>query len=103
MDELNLDIISPLQNVIFIQHLFTVQWQYFQFSKLKSNLPHGWLLQVMDFAKNRTTLYEGEIKAAFYAPGQISMHPVVSYYNTAEGSSSKSLLYVTFRHKRSFK
>lgn len=39
----------------------------------------------MDFAKNRGINYQEEIKAAFYANSQITMHPIVNYYQKGDG------------------
>lgn len=39
----------------------------------------------MDFAKNRGINYQEEIKAAFYANSQITMHPIVNYYQNGDG------------------
>jgi hypothetical protein len=74
------DVMKPVQGTSFFQHLHTAKWQSKQFEKLRNNLPKGCILQVMDFAKNRTVVYQDEIKSAFYTQNQISMHPVVTYY-----------------------
>ncbi|XP_050388651.1 uncharacterized protein LOC126820602 [Patella vulgata] len=92
MKELVEDVLSPIKNNTFIQHLFTAHWQYFQFACLRDSLPKGWILQVMDFAKNRSTFYENEIKGAFYSPSQITMHPVVTFYNSAAGTVRHSVI-----------
>jgi hypothetical protein len=49
-------------------------------TKIKENLPHKWVIQVMDFAKNRGVSYQEEAKAAFFSNSQITMHPIVNYY-----------------------
>lgn len=46
------DIKSPAQGYNFFQHLLTAQWQSKQFYKMKSNLPSGSVLQVLDFEKS---------------------------------------------------
>lgn len=79
------DILNPAQGTTFFKHLHTAQWQQTQFSLIKDNLPENWILQVMDFAKNRGINYQEEIKAAFYANSQITMHPIVNYYQNGDG------------------
>ena len=85
LDELETDVIRPIINASFIQHLHNAHWQYRQFLALKETLPPGWILQVFDFAKNRSTFYEEEIKGAFFTPRQITMHPIVAYYRRSKG------------------
>ena len=85
LDELVEDVLHPQKNLSFVQHLNTALWQYQQAKSLKCSLPPGWIMQIMDFAKNRTCKYEGEIKGAFYAPHQFTMHPIVSYFPTKAG------------------
>lgn len=79
------DILHPAQGTTFFKHLHTAQWQQTQFSLIKDNLPENWILQVMDFAKNRGINYQEEIKAAFFANSQITMHPIVNYYQKGDG------------------
>ena len=71
------DITHRTQGTNFLQHMHTAYWQYKQ---CKETLKPGQLLQVIDFAKNRSTFYDDEIKGAFYSPISITMHPVVSFY-----------------------
>ena len=85
LDELLSDLQEPVKGVSFFQHLFTAKWQQREFLNIKQHLPDNWILQVMDFAKNRQTKYNDEIKAAFYSPDQITIHPVVTYYNSDAG------------------
>ena len=47
---------------------------------IKENLPEGWALLVLDFAKNRLVHYQDEIKSAYFGQQQITMHPTVVYY-----------------------
>jgi len=39
----------------------------------------------MDFAKNREIKYQDEIKGAFYTAGQITMHPIITFYKADTG------------------
>ena len=70
---------NPAQGTTFTKHIHTAQEQE-QFSLVKENLPHKWVIQVMDFAKNRGVSYQEEVKAAFFSNSQITIHPIVNYY-----------------------
>lgn len=89
------DILHPAQGTTFFKHLHTAQWQQTQFSLIKDNLPENWILQVMDFAKNRGINYQEEIKAAFFANSQITMHPIVNYYQKGSRWPGQRCLYYT--------
>lgn len=60
------DILKPSKGTTFIKHFHIAQWQLDQYSFIKENLPQNWVLQVMDFAKNRSINYQEEVKAAFF-------------------------------------
>ncbi|KAJ8049262.1 hypothetical protein HOLleu_01941 [Holothuria leucospilota] len=60
--------------------------KYYQYNKLKNNLPHGWILMVMDFAQNRKVYFQDEIKSARFAQRQITMHPIVVYRKGDNGN-----------------
>ncbi|WAR23449.1 LOW QUALITY PROTEIN: hypothetical protein MAR_037118 [Mya arenaria] len=79
------DIKKPAQGYSFFQHIFTAKWQNLQFRNIKANIPAGSILQVMDFAKNREIKYQSEIKGAFYTARQVTMHPVVTYFQSDVG------------------
>lgn len=57
-------------------HLFDASWQYRQFANLKSNLPDGNMLSVMDF----TVRQQDECRSAHWFAQQVTIHPVVCYY-----------------------
>lgn len=86
MAELIKDIECPVQGVTFVEHVFVASWQYYQYNKLKNNLPHGWILMVMDFAQNRKVYFQDEIKSAHFAQRQITMHPIVVYRKGDNGN-----------------
>ena len=75
------DILKPSKGTTFIKHFHIAQWQLDQYSFIKENLPQNWVLQVMDFAKNRSINYQEEVKAAFFSNSQITLHPIVNYYH----------------------
>lgn len=85
----NEDILKPSQGTTFLRHIHTANWQNMQFSNIKNNLPDGWILQVMDFAKNRDIMYQDEIKAAFFTNQQVTLHPIVTYYRGENSSLVK--------------
>lgn len=85
LEEFVTDITKPAQGTNFFLHIHTAFWQNEQFSFLKRNLPEAWTLKVMDFAKNRGIKYQDEIKSVFYSNEQVTLHPVITYYNGEEG------------------
>ncbi|XP_060573349.1 LOW QUALITY PROTEIN: uncharacterized protein LOC132731228 [Ruditapes philippinarum] len=89
------DIKKPAQGYTFFQHFFTAQWQNKQFKQIKANLPAGSVLQVMDFAKNRQIKYQSEIKGAFFTARQVTMHPVVTYFQSDVGLVRNSSIIIS--------
>lgn len=89
------DIIKPAQGTTFFKHLHNAQWQNKQFSTLKNTLPQNWTLQIMDFAKNRGVFYQNEIKSAFFSPEQITMHPIVTYFQSEVGLVRDSAIIIS--------
>lgn len=67
-------------------HLFDASWQYRQFANLKSNLPNGNMLCVMDFAENFTVRQQDECQSAHWFAQQVTIHPIVCYYHQEEQS-----------------
>ena len=66
VNDLVQDVVRPMQGITIMEHMFVAAWQSEQFQELKNNLPTGWVLLLMDFAKNRTVHYQDEIKSAFF-------------------------------------
>lgn len=62
-------------------HLFDASWQYRQFASLKSNLPNGNMLSVMDF----TVRQQDECRSAHWF-AQVTINPVVCYYHQEDKS-----------------
>ena len=60
--ELCADVNKPCQRSTFMEHMFIASWQASQFQELKENLPNGWALLVMDFAKIDSQLSLGNSK-----------------------------------------
>ena len=81
LEELVEDLEKPVKNTTFVQHLFVAHWQYHQHRQLKENLKTGEVMLVMDFAENRSSKYQDEIKSAHYSKRQITLHPVVAFYH----------------------
>ena len=60
------------------------------------NLPDGWAVCVMDFAKNRQIWYQDEIKEAHWSKKQVSMHPTVIYYKSSDNPQPLRLVITHF-------
>ena len=67
----------------FSMHIFLATWQYKQFSNLKEKVPDDLVVCVMDFAENFTTKYQDECQSAHWCYDQITIHPIICYYNGA--------------------
>ena len=75
-------------------HLFLKNWQQEQFSKLTSGrVPEGWCIMVLDFAENYTCKTQDEVQAAHWTQEQVTVHPIISYYNCHNPSCQKSQSY----------
>ena len=88
MVEFGEDMVSPTKQSTLFEHLFVTHWQFHMYSMIKNNLLAGHILQVIDFAKNRSTLYESEVKSSFFNPTQITMHSIITFYNSSAGLDS---------------
>ena len=78
------DVLTELKEEInnMSQHLFFKTWQQRQFSSLTSSkLPEGWCVMVLDFAENYTAKAQDEIQAAHWTQEQVTVHPIICYYN----------------------
>ena len=95
LDEFVKDVSQPSQGMTFKKHLFNAHWQYMQYQSIKKNLPQECILQVIDFAKNRTITYQDEIKSAFFGARQVTVHPVVSYYHGKQDIVRDSTLFLS--------
>ena len=63
------------------KHLFNAKCQYDQFVKVSENPPNNWVIMCMDFAENFTASFQDEIQSAHWNHNQITLHPIVCYYN----------------------
>lgn len=70
----------------FLQHLHTAHRQNHQFGALKDQLKPTEVLLVMDFAENRKSSYQDEIKSAHFSKQQITLHPVIAFYRDGQGN-----------------
>ena len=95
VEMVNSDIKRPSQGFTFLQHLHTANWQTGKYEHLKKQLPEGWILQVMDFAKNREVTYQDEIKSVYYTQNQITMHPIVTFFNFPDGVVRESSIIIS--------
>ena len=77
-------------------HLFFANWKYKQFSSLKERMPNNTLLCVMDFAENYSTKYQDECQSAHWCYDQITIHPIVCYFNGSAGKTvTKEVVYLS--------
>lgn len=95
ISELIVDTEKPVQSINFVSHLFTAGWQYFQYNKVKSNLPKETVLMIMDFAQNRNLFFQDEIKSAHFSQRQVTMHPIVIYRHGNMGLIRESLVFLS--------
>ena len=85
LEELVKDVLHPLKNVSFSQHLFTAHWEAAQYRQLKETLKPTEILLVQDFAENRKAACQDEIKQAHFGKKQITLHPVIAFYLNENG------------------
>ena len=78
------DVQKPVQWTTFVSHLFTANWQQYQFNSIRNNLGCNQVLMVMDFGKNRLLRYQDEAKSAYFAIEQVTIHPIILFYKCAE-------------------
>lgn len=83
--ELVADVVTPSRNGSFVKHLFTAHWQHHQYRHLKEKLKVGQVLVVMDFAENKNSASQDEIKSAHFNKVRFSFHPVVAFYRSPDG------------------
>ena len=83
--ELVADVVAPSRNGSFVQHLFTAHWQHHMYRQLKEKLTVGQFLVIMDFAENKKSASQDEIKSAHFNKVQFSFHPVVAFYRSPDG------------------
>ena len=66
------------------EHLFNSKWQYSQFLRVSETVPENTVVQVLDFAQNYRCDYQCEVQSSHYGYRQVTLHPVVSYYQCSE-------------------
>ena len=79
----------------FSLHLFEAKWQYSQFTQFKEHLTDGYVLSVFDFAENYTAQQQDEVQSAHWAQDQITLHPIVCYYNTGFISKTHEVVFIS--------
>ncbi|VDI13634.1 Hypothetical predicted protein [Mytilus galloprovincialis] len=65
----------------FAKHIFDAKWQAQQFKKITMAVPEKWAVMCLDFAENFTCLWQDEAQGAHWSYDQVTLHPIVSYYN----------------------
>ena len=69
--------------VVFLaQHLFWANWQVKQFESMRTShpFPPATVGMILDFAENFTCTFQNEVHAAHWHHEQVTLHPIVSYY-----------------------
>ena len=66
------------------KHIFDADWQFYQYSQLRQQLPDDWLLSVVDFAENYRCRFQDEIAAAYYQYQQASIFPCQLFYKCSD-------------------
>ena len=65
----------------FPLHLFNAKWQRDQFNEIKNDPPPSTVVSVIDFAENYRCVHQFEAASAFYHYSQVTIHPMIVYYN----------------------
>jgi hypothetical protein len=76
------------ETVELAKHIFVAHWQHNMFVQIRTHLPDDWALFVLDFAENYTCLAQDEIQSAHWATDQVTVHPLVVYYNCKHNDTS---------------
>ncbi|XP_070549241.1 uncharacterized protein [Ptychodera flava] len=63
------------------KHLFVASWQQQAYSQLTKSIPDNTTVVVLDFAQNYTCINQDEIQSAHWTNNQVTVHPIVSFYN----------------------
>lgn len=53
------------------------------------------MLSVFDFAENYTAQQQDEVQSAHWAQDQITLHPIVCYYNTGSISKTPEVVFIS--------
>ena len=62
------------------EHAFFASWNYGQYKKSKSNIQHGEVVMVQDFAQNYLCNLQNEPQAIHWLHKQATLHPTVVHY-----------------------
>ncbi|GFS11249.1 hypothetical protein ElyMa_001342800 [Elysia marginata] len=88
------DLVQPVRDTSFPEHLFTAHWQQAQLKLLLNTLMPVEVLMVEDFVENRKASFSSEVKSAYFSKEQITLHPIVTYYKDGEYQLARySLVY----------
>lgn len=69
-------------------HLFVARWQQQMFSHITKEVPDHCVVVVLDFAENYRCSSQDEIQSAHWAVNQVTVHPIVAWYNCQECEKS---------------
>ena len=60
-------------------HLFRARWNRNLLTYIRENIPHGFVIQVQDFAMNFRNFYQNEIQLAYWGGTQTTIHATVNF------------------------
>ena len=65
-------------------HIFRATWQQHQLKLAKEHMRPKSAVIIMDYAENYTASYQDETQAAHWSQNQVTIHPMMTFVNSAE-------------------
>ena len=84
---------SELQS--YAEHLFCAKWQHQQFTELRIKPPDHAVVCVLDFSENYACDVQDAVQTHHWGKQQITLHPIVCYYNTTDGVCQHDIIVLT--------
>ena len=85
-------VINPGQGFTFVEHYFRQKYQYQMYLDCLHCLQCAKCVFIQDFSRNKTLIHQNEIKASYWAQGQVSIHPTVIYLKTHGNEKAKRIV-----------
>lgn len=79
----------------YIRHDFIARSQSRSFDDAKKNLSSDTILVQLDFSENHTLITQNSIQSDYFNKRQITVHPVVLYYNENGKLQHQSIVYLS--------
>ena len=81
------DKVQSVEKDLFCEHAARAKEQYEQIKQLKINMPSSHVIAQLDFAQNYSCQALEEVQSAYWDNSeQVTLHPVVFYYKSNDGS-----------------